>query len=74
MTLTTKVTAKDIIIDIIDDGQGFDVDLPHSGFGLRGMRERVQLLGGELRINSIPNKGTHLQIAIVNSLNLGLTK
>lgn len=49
-----------------DDGHGFDmqsVSAPgtqHRGFGLRGMRERVELLGGWLRVRSRPQGGTRL--------------
>ena len=35
-----------------DDGGGFDLDAPSSGFGLTGMRERVALTGGRLEISS----------------------
>lgn len=41
-----------IILEIIDDGQGFEVNAHHTGFGLRGMQERVQILGGEIQIKS----------------------
>jgi two-component system, NarL family, sensor histidine kinase DevS len=41
-----------------DDGQGFDPDeVPSGGFGLIGMRERLALLGGRLRIESSPGAG-----------------
>jgi signal transduction histidine kinase len=57
-------------IEIEDDGVGFDlveVSLsPHSarGLGLLGMRERVELLGGEFDIDSAPGYGTHLRIDV----------
>jgi len=35
-----------------DDGRGFDPELPSEGFGLVGMRERVALAGGSLRVSS----------------------
>ena len=43
---------------ISDDGRGFDTEGEFSGFGLAGMRERVELAGGELRIESMPGSGT----------------
>jgi signal transduction histidine kinase len=49
--------ATSISLTIRDDGNGFD---PHSGthgFGLLGMHERVELLGGELSIDSAPGRG-----------------
>ncbi|TNG95236.1 signal transduction histidine-protein kinase/phosphatase UhpB, partial [Pasteurellaceae bacterium USgator41] len=63
--------ARKIIIDvkitdnirllIQDDGRGFDTTQIFNGFGLRGMRERVQILGGEFEIHS-STKGTVILI------------
>jgi signal transduction histidine kinase len=45
--------------DIADDGVGFDATLRGGdGFGLPGMRERVERLGGSLRVESAPGAGT----------------
>jgi len=41
-------------VRVTDDGGGFDLDNEAAGFGLRGMRERVDLLDGELQIDSQP--------------------
>jgi signal transduction histidine kinase len=41
-----------LVIEVQDDGAGFDPDLAGGGFGLAGMRERVSLAGGTLRIDS----------------------
>jgi len=56
---------------IYDNGKGFDTeklkernDDISSGFGLVSMRERVELLSGEMTINSEPGKGTRLNIMI----------
>lgn len=43
---------------IEDDGIGFDPDAPTSRLGLMGIRERCELLGGSLRIESTPGAGT----------------
>jgi len=43
-----------------DDGQGFDPSAEHEGLGLLGIRERLGLLDGRLRIESSPGKGTTL--------------
>jgi len=37
-------------VEVADDGSGFDATAVTSGFGLAGMRERVQLAGGELTV------------------------
>src|SRR5512146_2084666 len=48
-----------------DDGQGFDpAHLPPDRYGLRGLKERVKLLQGELRIHSDPGSGTRIEVAV----------
>jgi signal transduction histidine kinase len=49
-----RVAATDagVTIEIHDDGVGFAVDTPTSGFGLAGIRERVYLAGGSLELQS----------------------
>ncbi|NMA34445.1 MAG: sensor histidine kinase [Clostridiaceae bacterium] len=56
---------------VYDDGVGFDTEILNernedisSGFGLVSMRERVELLGGDMRLSSEPGKGTRLNIII----------
>ena len=57
-------------IEVEDDGQGFDpatVATPESsgrGLGLLGIRERVELLGGHVQIESSPGQGTRLVLSI----------
>jgi signal transduction histidine kinase len=41
-----------------DDGVGFDPEAPTRRLGLAGIRERVEMLGGDLRIESSPGNGT----------------
>jgi signal transduction histidine kinase len=51
----------DIIrVELRDNGVGFNLDRAPSGFGLRGMSERAQLVGGHLEIYSDPGAGTSL--------------
>ncbi|RME45496.1 MAG: HAMP domain-containing protein [Chloroflexi bacterium] len=53
-----------------DDGQGFDLEAVRRstasgrGMGLLGMQERVELLGGILRIDSVPGHGTRVWIEV----------
>lgn len=42
---------------IQDNGRGFDVTQNTTGFGLQGMRERTQALGGHLTISTSPGQG-----------------
>jgi signal transduction histidine kinase len=49
-----EVAERDHAVDVCvaDDGHGFDPAATTGGFGLRGMRERVQLAGGWMSIDS----------------------
>jgi signal transduction histidine kinase len=49
-----------IHLTVYDDGAGFDPQLRTSGFGMHGMRERAEAVGGTLKINSAPGQGTHI--------------
>jgi signal transduction histidine kinase len=50
-----------VALVVEDDGGGFDLDgVRDGGLGLSGMRERVALVGGRLRVESAPGKGTTL--------------
>jgi two-component system, NarL family, sensor histidine kinase DevS len=51
-------------VTIRDDGAGFDPSAATNGFGLLGMRERVELLGGRLKIESSPGEGTTVSAAL----------
>ncbi len=55
--------AGDILLLVTDNGIGFDVSAGRraQGLGLMSMKERLQLLGGDLRIISESSKGARLQ-------------
>jgi signal transduction histidine kinase len=55
---------RKIILLIEDNGCGFDPQSVSNGFGLTGIAERVELLGGELEIHSDPDRGTIIQVTI----------
>ena len=56
--------AATVHLTVRDDGDGFDPDVETDGFGLLGMRERVELLGGELLIDSAPGRGATVRVSI----------
>jgi len=47
-----------------DNGQGFDPNQKPDGFGLRGMRERVEAMGGSLTVESRPGSGTRIAVVL----------
>jgi PAS domain S-box-containing protein len=56
--------SKELRLELRDDGDGFEVNARHDGFGLAGMRERVEQMGGSLKITSARGKGTKLVITL----------
>ena len=70
VTIRLVASSPDIVIRIKDNGKGFDVNdrrkraLKEKRMGLQSMVERVRLLQGKINIQSKPNKGTYIFIAI----------
>lgn len=67
-------TAGMLMIDVVDDGQGFEPDrILSGGHGLISMRERAQCLGGKLRIDSQKGQGTrvHLEVRVYERSSYG---
>lgn len=52
VTLSVRQLHRHVEVTVQDDGCGFVPDGPSEGFGLIGMRERADLLGGELSLSS----------------------
>jgi signal transduction histidine kinase/ligand-binding sensor domain-containing protein len=64
---------RQLRLQIRDDGQGIDPQLLRTDglsghYGLRGMRERAQSLGGELTIWSEVNSGTEIDLSVPSSI------
>lgn len=61
---------KAVIIEIADDGVGFEVGKPMEGhYGLRGIREQCELIGAQSEINSKPGNGTSVKIMMPEETN-----
>jgi signal transduction histidine kinase len=65
-TATLQVTERSGRLEVFvsDDGCGFNPAGDHDGFGVIGMRERVELVGGELEIESKPGSGTRIRASV----------
>jgi signal transduction histidine kinase len=50
------------LLEIDDDGRGFDPRVPSKGFGLRDLRERAAGLGGELEVRTTTGGGTCVRV------------
>ena len=56
--------AGPLIMEIRDDGQGFEMETVKGGMGLQNIRQRVQALEGKLGLDSAPAGGTTLRVTI----------
>ena len=63
--ITVELAEAGARLDLVvrDDGQGMAVNKP-AGFGLRGMRERVEGLGGRCSLDSAAGRGTIVSISL----------
>ena len=63
VTLTREGT--DLVLTISDDGTGFDLaEARGRGLGLISLEERVRLVGGRLTIDTAPQRGTRMRVAV----------
>ena len=51
-------------LEVTDDGAGFDPAVINGGYGLRGMRARVDEAGGTIAVRSAPAEGTSVQVEV----------
>ncbi|MBN3751663.1 AAA family ATPase [Paraburkholderia sp. Tr-20389] len=63
--ITLKRTPDACLLEVRDDGRGFDVlAIRKRSFGLAGMEERVLMLGGQINVISSPGAGTTIKVRI----------
>jgi two-component system, NarL family, sensor histidine kinase UhpB len=60
---TLKVEGSDLVAEISDDGQGFELEAA-PGVGLSSMQERAAILGGKLEIESEVGQGTSVRFRV----------
>jgi two-component system nitrate/nitrite sensor histidine kinase NarX len=69
MWINVREWNQELLLDLTDDGIGFTADdVPDlSRHGLRGMRERAELIGADFQITSQPGAGTtiHIEVPII---------
>ncbi len=54
-----------IILRIVDDGVGFDIETSKAGsYGLQNMQDRAVEIGGTLKLVSVKNSGTRLEVKV----------
>lgn len=64
--VTLSYLDDEVLVDVRDDGAGFDPSLPvaEGSFGLRGMRQRAERLAGALDVEAEPGSGTAVSVRL----------
>jgi signal transduction histidine kinase len=55
---------REVLVEVADDGRGFDPSSVRAGVGLSAMRERVEGLGGKIEFSSRPGDGTRVRVRV----------
>jgi len=63
---TLNVSAENIQLRLVDDGRGFDTAAEHEGFGLVGMKERVERMNGSFTVRAKPGVGAEILVELKN--------
>jgi signal transduction histidine kinase len=63
-SVSARMADHQVQIAVEDDGCGFDPAAAAIGRGLTGMRERIELLGGEIEVRSEPERGTRIDARV----------
>lgn len=59
------ISGQQVHLVVEDDGRGFDpAQAPKDHFGLMGINERVKLIGGDLKLETSPGKGTRVEVEV----------
>lgn len=64
VSVLLRNNSSEVIMEIIDDGKGFDISKVKKGLGLTNMRNRAEMFGGKVSIKSSPGEGCHLIVNI----------
>ena len=62
--LSLRLDEDMVVLEVVDDGVGYDTASAVSGFGLRNMRERAFQAGARLDVTSSPGAGTRLRMSV----------
>ena len=69
--ITLERDVHEVLLRIEDDGCGFKSGDGGKGLGLKNIAERVRMLGGKIKLDSQPDKGTRIEITIPISAEQG---
>lgn len=58
---------RSLVLEVRDDGVGFDPEAVHTGFGLTTMQERARAIHGTFRVESAPGAGARITVGVPTS-------
>jgi signal transduction histidine kinase len=64
VVITLQQRDQLLVLEIVDDGKGFNVSRRHKGMGLRNIANRVHLFRGSSKVQSVPGHGCTLTVSI----------
>ena len=65
ISVTLKQTRQNVVLEIVDDGRGFDPQkVDRGGMGLHNMKERASQVNGKFKIVSKPGNGTKIIVTV----------
>lgn len=70
VTIQLYTQDDEIILMVEDDGEGFDMDIVEKGLGLDNIKSRINMLKGDISIDSSKNRGTSVVIHVPISSNV----
>jgi len=62
--LSVELGAANVVLNVTDDGRGFELEAEPAGFGLDSLRDRANAIGGGVDISSAPGRGTIVTVTI----------
>ena len=62
--VTLSYEARQIRLNVVDDGQGFDISSVARGHGLENVNRRTEELDGSVTIESVPGEGTSVTVTL----------
>jgi signal transduction histidine kinase len=74
VTVTLAHRNSRVVLEVRDEGNGFDATTTQPGLGLASMRERAASAGGKLTVASAPGTGTTVRLSIPTNGGLRLPK
>jgi signal transduction histidine kinase len=64
VTVSLSRRQRAVVLEVSDDGRGFEPSAPQSGLGLASMHERARSVGGKLTIMSAKGTGTRVRLSV----------